>query len=478
MGGIKLFLLIIELVLACELARRGKSVWILVFPFAFGWIPTGLNDYGPLDKYLQLTSFAEIAVVVCFIVSLKRKIGRSVLILLLLLYVALAIIGALLSDIADPVIAWRALRWNVILPLFAFYAAWTLCRTERDIDLCIKAFLLGTAVLGIVTIMALSGQFQQSDILMSAAIGDRDFRFWGNFQIPFLGTILMGGNITVFFHCMAIPFILSGFAKPNLRLLQRLYFFALFALNIFCIIISGSRTPILAVIISSAVVIFGVTQPQKRQKYFLALPIGRKVSLLTFALLLALSASGIFGTEISGRINGIFRIFIGGFSDELMNDSLLIRMVIWKEFIPTAIKAPLGAGFIESFAPIGGVDLGPHAQYLFLLLGSGIVGLLAWVSFLIGSAWICLKKSLRINALRWIQIGTAGAIISYIVNCFMIHTYNVRGADMVLFLLVGIGVRALKIGAISRKAYVNQAADGAAHSVNYIPGAPSYPVQR
>jgi hypothetical protein len=130
---------------------------------------------------------------------------------------------------------------------------------------------------------------------------------------------------------------------------------------------------------------------------------------------------------------------------EFLQDSEAVRITIWKQIIPVMISFPFGTGFMDSFAPAGGVDLGPHSQYLFLLLGTGITGTAIFFLFL----WLCLKKCSQGRMIdeplsRSIAIGSVGVICAYFFNAAMIHTVLAVGADMILLAMCAAGLSAVK----------------------------------
>ena len=107
------------------------------------------------------------------------------------------------------------------------------------------------------------------------------------------------------------------------------------------------------------------------------------------------------------------------------------------------LNYPFGTGFMESFAPAGGMRIAPHAQYLFLLLGSGISGVVIYFLFVFLCMWKSLFNVPKNDPHYFIMIGTGGAIMTYFFSAFMIHTILVHGADIALFLLCGISTKHL-----------------------------------
>jgi hypothetical protein len=444
MDKIKLVIFFLGLPLVLFLVWRRGPIILLYFALTLCWFPQRLNNYGPLESILESTSFTEMAVAVAFIMSFGfRNPRRTPYLGLLVLFSALAMFPWLWRDNPDPLVAWRAMRWNVIIPCMAYVAVWRIVQTPSAIDKLIKMFLGGQVLLAIITLLAPFGLIVGFGGSADLSLTDEKYRLAASYMIPLMGKVEIGGNLTVFFHCYAIAFLLSYVIYHKINMHTGIFLPTLLIINVSAVLITGSRTPIIAMlaIIISILVTSGLSVSLEKYSSINKL---KALLLLSFIMIFLIIFVEIFkDVKLGQRIIDVANLITGSSKDMFEKGSGYERMKMWEEFIPTMQKAPFGAGFIESFSYLGGVDLGPHAQYLFLLLGAGLPGLLIWLLFLGFIMRDCLTASIRrTTPYTWIILGTGGAIVSYLVNGFMVHTYLVRGADMSIFLLAGLAMKA------------------------------------
>ncbi len=420
--------------------RRTGLIALLYVVAFFCWYPLALSNYGPLEELLELTSFVEFATVVALLLSLRMPTAPPPYWWLLGLFAFSGLGVWYWQSNPDPTVAWRAVRWNILVPVVSYVAAWRVIRSRQEAELIVFALVAGQIFLATISLGAAAGLFGPPDSNEQSLVGEQTFRLANSYQIPFLGWLKLGGNWTVFFHCYTVPFLVARILLVRQGTWNGLFLLALTA-NIAAVLMAASRTSIIALFITSAVAIvisaLGPRIPSRR-------PI-RITALITIVVLFAIvlgTARSYFGDVVSARVTASIDLLTRADLSRLGDDDRDIRGTMYSQFVPTAMAAPLGAGFVESFAYLGGPDIGPHAQYLFLLLGTGLIGLLSWVAFLAKAALRLTRTAVRHDdPIRWVVIGCQGAIVSYLINCFMIHTYLVRGADMMLFLIVGLGMR-------------------------------------
>lgn len=422
------------------------AVWkwglpVILIPAVFlVWRPQQLVNFFYLNALLYDAPVAEVAVYGAFVVFFlqRRKEFLNALknvpylpLLIFFLFSALMLFAFGIAP--DRRMSWLAIRWCVLAPAIGYLVIAGGFRSRKDVERIVFSFLLGSIILSIISILAYLGYIETA-WWEGMPLQKDPQRLYDSFDVPLIGYMLLGGNVTVFFSSYAIPFSIS------LMLHKKKKLFALLVLlsNIIALIISGSRTPMIAFAVACLAIIL-LDRGKARLKAFGYTVI---IGITVVSAFWFLNLAGILSDEILDRF---FSIFPGLFSPfEYVKETGGGRYFLWRMAIPIILSHPFGTGFMESFVPAGGANVGPHSQYLFLLLGTGIPGTVAFMFFLFLCMRACFRGS-RGGTSHWISVGTGGAIISFFVNAFMVHSYVVFGADIILLLLCGAGMAMINI---------------------------------
>ena len=427
--------------------RKYGPIVLLYFASFFCWHAMTLNSWGPFDFFLKEMSFSDIAIGWAFFyaVFLRRRIKIPYLKLLLIFFVS-SLIPWFLGNIPEYGYAWIAMRQCVILPIMAYVVIIKIVKTEGELKNLIWCFLGGSVLLALVSLMAALGYFGPPLAADYIDTSVKEYRFFTSYRIPILGSMTLGGNLTTVFAAFAVPYfinLLLSIEKKTIRVTA--FLLSGFALNLSVILISGSRTPLIAVIISIGVIYFLVYRKNPITN------IGKVIAacFLGVTIYLFFQNTGLISIGTTERFVSLSYAFRSPYA--YFQEYSGGRYQTWGEFIPTLVNHPFGAGFMESFAPIGGADVGPHAQYLLLLLGTGVIGMLIYFLFVFISMWKGFMHRPMNYRLAWIKIGTGGAILTYFFSAFMVHTILVHGADFMLFILCGIGMKMTMLSNTQKK---------------------------
>ncbi|MDA8168364.1 MAG: O-antigen ligase family protein [Nitrospiraceae bacterium] len=411
-------------------------VWTQHQYFNYPFIQPVLFE-GPPPEVLVYTAF--------FIFLLKRRSVSAVdvpYLKPLLVFVLYSIALFLFGIAPDRHMSLLALRLCVIAPVLGYVLSVITLKNKKEIEMLVSVFLLGSIVLSVLSVAAYAGWFDIAEVDLNVA-GDFADRFYAPYEIPYLGYLVLGGNNTVLFSSCAIAVCMGALFYRKGAGMRVAALFCLLA-NFSVLVISGSRMPFLAVFVSGmAIVSMG---EGKAGKAFLRYALRILVILtgLTSTYLL-LNRMGFVSDEVSERLASILPGIVSPV--EYLKDTGGERYFIWQQIVPALMHNPLGTGFMESFAPAGGADVGPHSQYLFLLLGSGIAGTAAFIFFLVS----CMRRLFRSckeggSGMKWVAAGAGGSIVVWLVNSLSIHSFVAPGADIMLLVICGAGLAALRTG--------------------------------
>jgi O-antigen ligase len=438
------------------------SVWkwglvVLLAPAVFiVWRQTQLFNFFFLEPVLFFAPFAEIAVYMALFIFLLKKGRQSISIIqkipyMNFLYVFLlsAFMLYVFGIAPDHRMSWLAIRWCILAPMIGYLIAAAGLELQKDVERLLISFLIGSVVLSAISILAYTDHMEMVPWQGAPLKGDTAGRLYAPYQVPVIGHMILGGNVTVFFSSYAVVFCMSILMSETCRSWVKILGFLVLSMNLAALVISGSRSPMFGTFVASVMIIM-LSKRSKRKA------INVSVVLAAFVItILILAQTDLISEKISERfISMLTNLFT---PLEYFRESGGNRALIWAQIIPAMLRYPFGTGFMESFAPAGGANVGPHSQYLFLLLGTGIIGTGSFLVFL----FLCLRKCVKGQAIgdktsRWIVVGTAGAIVTYFFNAFMIHTLVVPGADIMLLIICGAGM-----------AVMNNSKSAAAYDRNY-----------
>jgi exopolysaccharide production protein ExoQ len=220
---------------------------------------------------------------------------------------------------------------------------------------------------------------------------------YGRFQ-PFGGSHRFAGTAphpNVQAATLAVAGILLCWLVLRAKGSRRLRFAAVLLLLSAFLVMTGSRTSILALLAAlafSAILI--VTRDHRR-----LLPV------LIAAVFLLLGLGGLFKLAISGSGADPFAQAIQRKGDENGASTLNGRLDLWRECLNFAARRPLlGYGYgafwsAKRIEAISGDQTWPiqqsHSAYIEELLALGITGLALYVALLFGSLWMCVARFFR-----------------------------------------------------------------------------------
>ena len=452
MGRISLRLPIAMLLGSAWLAVSwNKGLILILAPVAFAvWVPQRHLNYYMLEPILVHAPTVEIAVYVALLMwaAQRRRSGaRDISHLWLLgLLVLFALLARFAGALPGSQIAPLAFRWSVLAPVSVYVVVAGGLSRPKDVERLALAFLSGLTALAVVSSLAAAGRVPA---VAGAGLESRQERwletagrFEGEYMIPLAGRMRLGGNLTVVFASMAVPLALSLWLSGTTSRIRRIIAAAAMSTNAFIVVIAGSRGAWLGAVCGGIVVIVAFARSRRSLRWI------PPVLLLGAGMALGgvyLSSQGYISETISDRFYELVGVARGAIPvREFWLRSTGGRPWIWRAMGPTLLRYPLGVGFIETYATVGGPDVGLHSQFLQLLMGTGVPGTAAFAAFLALCVRRCLRGAAGANAaVRWVAVGAAGVVVAYVFDAFMINTTQLFGADIALFLICGAGVAAV-----------------------------------
>lgn len=445
-GGVIMLLMQLVILPLLIVATWKWGLLVILLPAAFFvWQQQQLFNYSFLEPLLFKAPVPEAAVYALFVVYLVKNFGKSFYTVpfanLLKFYVAIAFAVSFFGIAPDRDVVILAMRRCILAPVLAYVLVNAL-KSKKEIEWLILSFLGGTIFLSILSILAFNGCFEilewhtHLDITMAETM--RTNRLALAYYIPVIGGMDIGGNITVIFSSFAIPMALSLWLSFKGSSLKRYLALMTIATNFIVVVVAGSRFVWTSIVVSGALVAL-LHRKNMPIKVIMRLVI---IICIFIAAIFLIDSMGYISDEIIYRAKSLVGVF--GLKEDIYDYFVATsggRDIVLREGLSAAIRYPFGTGFMESMAPVSGLDIGPHMQYVFLLLGTGIIGTCIFLAFLLLCAWKGFRERYTDDLVaRWIVIGAISAIIAYLFDAAMIHTYLVPGADIALFMICGAGV--------------------------------------
>jgi len=286
-------------------------------------------------------------------------------------------------------------RNSSIIPISLIIIILITIKNDLQIEKITKIFLLSSGVFCALLLMNYMFRSFHELTLINTIMGNRlggqptfPFKFKVQYDPVSLGIAL--SNLAPFFLSFLIYYINKA---------KKVIYFVPFLLILLVIFLTGTRSAWIACIVSSGIVLlFSADKKGKKRIYIiLVILIGVGIQYQSFYLNPALAERVSSFIKIQSTIN------------------FLSRLELFKLGVTIFFKNPLGIGY----GRLNRVISNEHNMYTFIALGSGIVGILAFLGILIIIFKILVKgfkNGMRMRFKKALCLGGIGTIIALAIN--------------------------------------------------------------
>jgi O-antigen ligase len=303
-----------------------------------------------LGTITRLIGIAAIGIGILIIIIDKKVTELPLPVLLMIIFIIWNIITYFWSIHPARTIG----RVITYVQLFAMvWLVWNLCKNTKDIYVLMQTYLLGSYIAII-------------DMLITYYTGRSE-----SFRITATG---FDHNAVAISLAIGIPmswYLLFKWKNKILYLLNFLYI----PLSLFCVILTASRSGFITTIVACSIIPLSLFYVKSTHKYLVA------VSLLIMVFIIPMFLTDHF----SNLERNIMRL--GETGDMIEGGALSYREVIWsagfKVFSENTIIGVGAGGFSKAVEDILIVQRGAHNAYLSVLVDTGIIGLVVFISIII-----------------------------------------------------------------------------------------------
>ena len=321
--------------------------FLFLLVFTIPW--QGIVVFPGFGTISRLIGFGSIGIALLLILSYKKISEIPIVIWLMLLFIVWNFLTYFWS-IHPPRTFSRIITFTQLLAMV--WLIWELCKTKKDGLLIMQAYILGAYVA--ITDMLLTYFTGQADSFRIAATG---------FNPNWLAISLAVG-IPIAWNLM------FKFQSKILYVINMLYP----PLALFCVILTASRGGLVAALVGSSIIPISFFLFGRNPKYGIAL-----------SIIVVLAFIPLFATDTFSNLEqNIARLTET--TDMVLEGRMTGREVIWeagfKVLRENTVIGVGSGGFNQSIEPILGHARAAHNAYLAVLVDTGIIGFLLFITII------------------------------------------------------------------------------------------------